>query len=129
MSQLVMIIDDSLLVRKIVEISLKREGFACVSYSDGLEALRAIAENRHPVPHLIFLDIGLPKMDGYDLVRHLKTKPQFHEAVIVMLSARDGITDRLKGRLAGAQHYMTKPFKIQDILSIVHSYLDIPVTV
>ena len=64
MSKLVMIIDDSLTVRKIMETSLKREGFASVSYPDGIEALRALNERRHPIPDLVLLDIGLPKMDG-----------------------------------------------------------------
>ena len=71
------------------------------------------------MPDLVFLDIGLPKMDGYEVARRLKTKPQFSNAVIVMLSRRDGMIDRLKGRLAGAKDYnITKPFKTQDIISI-----------
>jgi len=123
MSKLVMIIDDSLTVRKIMETSLKREGFASVSYSDGIEALRALNEKRHPVPDLVILDIGLPKMDGYEVARHLKTKQQFGNTTIVMLSKRDGVIDRLKGRLAGAKDYITKPFRTQDVMSIIHAHL------
>jgi twitching motility two-component system response regulator PilG len=77
MSKLVMIIDDSLTVRKIIETSLKREGFESVSYPDGIEAIRALNEKRHRTPDLVILDIGLPKMDGYEVARHLKTKSQF----------------------------------------------------
>ncbi len=123
MSKLVMIIDDSLTVRKIIETSLKREGIASVSYADGVEALLALNERRCPVPDLVILDINLPKMDGYEVARHLRTKQQFGNTVIVMLSKRDGVIDRLKGRLAGAKDYFTKPFRTQEVMSVVHSYL------
>ena len=126
MSKLVMIIDDSLTVRKIIETSLRREGFSSVSYPDGIEALRALHERRHPIPDLVILDIGLPKMDGYEVARHLKTKQQFGDTIIVMLSARDGVIDRLKGRLAGAKDYITKPFRTQDVMSVIHSHLNFP---
>ena len=104
MNKLVMIVDDSPTVRKIIETSLRREGFESVSYSDGIEALRAITEQRmRHIPDLVILDIGLPKMDGYEFARRLKTKPQFNNTVIVMLTSRDRVIDRLKGRLAGAK--------------------------
>ena len=125
MSKLVMIIDDSLTVRKIMETSLKREGFASVSYPDGIEALRALSEGL-PIPDLVLLDIGLPKMDGYEVARHLKTKEQFGNTTIVMITQRDGMIDRLKGRLAGAKDYITKPFKTQEVMTIVHSHLSTP---
>src|ERR1700693_1711992 len=125
MSKLVMIIDDSLTVRKIMETSLKREGFASVSYPDGIEALRALSEGIQ-IPDLVLLDIGLPKMDGYEVARHLKTKQQFGNTPIVMISQRDGMIDRLKGRLAGAKDYITKPFKTQEVMTIVHSHLSSP---
>lgn len=123
MNKLVMVIDDSLTVRKIIETSLRREGIASVSYADGIEALRALSEKRHPVPDLVILDIGLPKMDGYEIARHLKAKQQFGHTVIIMLSSRDGVIDRLKGRLVGAKDYITKPFRTQEVMSVVHSHL------
>ncbi len=126
MSKLVMVIDDSLIVRKIIETSLRREGFASVSYPDGIEALRALAEGRQPVPDLVILDVGLPKMDGYEIARRLKTKPQFAHTIIIMLSGRDGVIDRLKGRLSGAKDYITKPFKTQEVISVIHSHLGVP---
>jgi twitching motility two-component system response regulator PilG len=123
MNKLVMVIDDSLTVRKIIETSLRREGINSISYADGIEALRALSEKRHAVPDLVILDIGLPKMDGYEVARHLKAKPQFNNTVIVMLSSRDGVIDRLKGRLVGAKDYITKPFRTQEVMSVVHSHL------
>lgn len=126
MNKLVMVIDDSLTVRKIIETSLKRAGIASVSYSDGVEALRALQERRCPIPDLVILDINLPKMDGYEVARHFKTKQQFNNTVIVMLSKRDGVIDRLKGRLAGAKDYITKPFRTQEVMSVVHTHLSVP---
>ncbi|HEX3641438.1 MAG TPA: response regulator [Ktedonobacteraceae bacterium] len=126
MSKLVMVIDDSTTVRKIIETCLGRQGFQVLGFPDGVEAMRWLMEPTSRMPDLVFLDIGLPKMDGYEVARRLKTKPQFSNAVIVMLSRRDGMIDRLKGRLAGAKDYITKPFKTQDIISITESYLGIP---
>ncbi len=126
MSKLVMVIDDSLIVRKIFETSLRREGFESVSYPDGIEALRALAEGRQKIPDLVILDVGLPKMDGYEIARRMKTKPHLANTVIIMLSGRDGVIDRLKGRLAGAKDYITKPFKTQEVISTIYSYLGVP---
>jgi twitching motility two-component system response regulator PilG len=123
MSKLVMIIDDSVTVRKIVEVSLRREGIDYVSYSNGIEAVRALTERRNLVPDLVFLDISLPRMDGYQFAQYLKSQPQYDNTVIVMLSGHIGVLDRLKGRLSGARNYLTKPFKTQDILFVVHEYL------
>src|SRR2546428_10969550 len=112
MSKLVMIIDDSPTVRKIIETSLRREGFQSVkypeeietlrastdprssmpdlvvSYADGIQALGALTDPRHPIPDVVILDIGLPKMDGYEIARHLRTKQRFNNSVIIMLSGR-----------------------------------------
>jgi twitching motility two-component system response regulator PilG len=127
MSKLVMIVDDSLIVRKIIETSLKREGFESISFSDGIEVLRAITEQRlRRIPDLVVLDIGLPKMDGYEFARRLKSKPQFNHTVIIMLTSHDGVIDRLKGRLAGAKEYITKPFRTQDVISAIHTHLGVP---
>lgn len=126
MSKLVMVIDDSITVRKIIETCLGRQGFQVLGFPDGVEAMRWLMEPTSRIPDLVLLDIGLPKMDGYEVARRLKIKPQFNNTVIVMLSRRDGMIDRLKGRLAGAKDYITKPFKTQDIISITESYLGMP---
>ena len=123
MSKLVMIIDDSATVRKIVEVSLRREGIDYVSYPSGVEAVYALAERKNLIPDLVFLDISLPRMDGYKFAQYLKSHQQYDNTVIVMLSGHNGILDRLKGRLSGARDYMTKPFRTQDILTVVHEYL------
>lgn len=125
MGKLVMIIDDSLTVRKIIETSLKREGFESVSYGDGIEAMKALTAPDVRIPDLVILDIGLPKMNGYEIARRLKTKQQYNNTVIIMLTGRDGMLDRLKGRLAGAKDYITKPFRTQEVMSVVHSHLGV----
>jgi len=117
----VVIIDDSIVVRKIIETTLRRAGIACTSYQDGVEALQALRERQHDIPDLIFLDIGLPRLDGYDVLRLLKTSPRFDHTPVFMLSARDGMLDRLKSRLAGARGHITKPFKIQELLYVIQS--------
>jgi DNA-binding response OmpR family regulator len=126
MSKLVMVIDDSATVRKIVETCLKREGFEVLVFPDGVEAMRWFTQPNVRIPDLVILDIGLPKMDGYEVARRLKSKPQLSNTVIIMLSRRDGMIDKLKGRLAGAKDYLTKPFKTQDIISVIESHLGTP---
>lgn len=119
----ILVIDDSATVRKILETCLRREGFQVESFHDGVEAIRWLIGPQAHIPDLVWLDIGLPKMDGYEVARYLKTRPKFSKTVIVMLTRRDGIVDRLKGRLAGARAYMTKPFKTQDIVFVTRSLL------
>jgi|SRR5436305_14683402 len=125
MSKLVMVIDDSTTVRKIIEHCLMQKGFAVQGFPDGVEAIRWLTEPETQVPDLVILDIGLPKMDGYEVARRLKSKPQFSNTVIVMLSRHDGIIDKLKGRLVGAKDYLTKPFKTQDVISVIESHLGV----
>ena len=124
MSKLVMVIDDSPTVRKIVEVSLRREGLEVVSFPDGIEALRAITSQQiDHVPDLVVLDIDLPKMNGYEIARYLRSKQQWSRTVIVILSRHDGMIDRLKARLAGTQAYLTKPFTTQMIVDVVNENL------
>jgi twitching motility two-component system response regulator PilG len=115
MNKLIMVIDDSTTVRKIITTCLSREGFAVVSFPDGVESMRWLSQPNGRISELIILDIGLPKMDGYEVARRLKSKSQLSNTVIIMLSRRDGVIDRLKGRLAGAKEYLSKPFKTKDI--------------
>lgn len=117
---LIFIIDDSQTVRKIVEICLRREGYNVQGFGDGVEAIQWLREANTYIPDVIFVDIGLPKMDGYEVVRRLRAKPQLAETAIIMLSRRDGVIDRLKARLVGAKDYITKPFQTHTIISIVH---------
>jgi CheY-like chemotaxis protein len=122
-NKFILVIDDSATVRKIVEICLGREGFGIKGFPDGVEALHWLTASPTRIPDLVWLDIGLPKMDGYEVARHFKANPQFANTVIAMLTRRDGLIDRLKGRLAGAKVYMTKPIKTQDVVFVTRSLL------
>src|SRR5262249_40526194 len=124
----VMVIDDSLTVRKIMESSLQREGFRSVSFPDGLQAMSALSKGEIPVPDLILLDVGLPKMDGYEIAKAFKQKNRLGNTVIIMLSGRDGVFDKLRGRMAGAKEYITKPFKPAEVIAVVRSHLGEPDT-
>ncbi len=124
MNKLVMVIDDSATVRKIVEVSLKREGIDAIGYANGIEALRDITTHKiNRIPDLLILDLDLPKMSGYEIASYLRSKPQWSKTIIVILSKHDGILERLKARLSGAQAYLTKPFTRQIIVDVVNTCL------
>ena len=125
MSKLVMVIDDSLTVRKIVEVSLRRAGIACVSYASGVEAIRGLTKQQELVPDLVILDIGMPHLDGCRVARYLKMRHRFRTTTIIMLSGHSSVLDRLKGRLAGAKEYLTKPFTTQEMMALVRAHLQI----
>jgi twitching motility two-component system response regulator PilG len=120
----IMVIDDSLVVRTILKIGLERKGFQVECCEDGVEALLSLGEpGRQALPDLIILDIMLPRLDGYEVMRLLKGRPDLCGIVVLILSARDGTLDRLKGRLAGAKGYVTKPFKMQEVVGAVRDLL------
>jgi twitching motility two-component system response regulator PilG len=120
----IMVIDDSFVVRKILAIGLARAGFEVECYEDGVEALRSLQDpERQELPDLVILDIVLPKMDGYEIAVLLRSRPELSRIVIVVLSRRDGILDRLKGRLAGASAYIMKPFRMSEVVQVVSELL------
>lgn len=127
-NRLVVIIDDSITVRKIVEISLSREGFEVVGFADGVEALLWLTGPQGRLPGLILLDITMPGMNGYEVARYLKARPHVGNTAIVMLTRRDGMVDRLKSRLVGAVDHLSKPFQTQQLLKVVISHLGNPQT-
>jgi len=127
MHQLILIIDDSVCVRKIVETTLRREGYATMGFADGESALRWLASEQERIPSLIILDVTLPKMDGYTVLSCLRKRAATAQTPVVMLSRHSGLLDRLKGRLAGACVYLTKPFRQQTILEVVRAQMAQPV--
>ncbi len=124
MSNLVMVVDDSLTVRKILEVSLKRAGMEVIVFSDGIEALHALTyPTLTRLPDVVILDIMMPKLNGYAFARLLRSKPYMRHIPIVMLTSRDGTISHLRGRIAGANVYLTKPFKTQEIVEVVQRCL------
>lgn len=118
MSALVLIIDDSPTVRKIIEVCLHRAGYQVKSFPDGIETFRWLNTAEARIPDLVFVDLCLPTMDGYDIIQRLKAKPAFAHTVFVMISQRDGVLDRLKGRLAGDKDYLVKPLKTAELVTV-----------
>lgn len=121
----VMLIDDSDTVRKIIEVSFQRIGIPISSFPDGITAIRALAQHQVTVPRLLLLDIGLPRMNGYEVASILRSKKEFEQTIIVMLSGRDGVVDRFRSKLIGARDFIPKPFRVSQVVNIVCSYLDI----
>lgn len=117
--KLVMAVDDSLTVRKIVSITLERLGYRVMTAKEGGEAL---SEAASILPDLILLDITMPGMDGYQVCKAIKQNPATKRIPVVMLSGKDGFFDKVKGRLAGATDYITKPFQEATLAEAVRKY-------
>jgi twitching motility two-component system response regulator PilG len=116
----VLVVDDSPTVRKIVQLTLQREHMRVITASDGLSALAAVADEE---PDLILLDIMLPRMDGYNICRIIREKKEFRHIPVIMLSGKDGLFDKVRGRLAGSSEYLTKPFDSVELVQSVKKHL------
>lgn len=116
----IMIVDDSKTIRKTAETLLTRAGFRVVTAEDGFEALAKISEHN---PELIFVDIMMPRLDGYQTCALIKNNEHFRATPVVMLSSKDGLFDKAKGRIVGSDDYVTKPFSKNEILEVVQRYL------
>ena len=116
----VLVVDDSPTVRKIVQLTLQRENMRVITASDGLSALAAVADAD---PDVILLDIMLPRMDGYNICRIIRDKLEFRHIPIIMLSGKDGLFDKVRGRLAGSSEYLTKPFDSVELVQSVKKHL------
>jgi twitching motility two-component system response regulator PilG len=125
MRKVVMIVDDSMTVRKVVEVELSRAGYEVVAAPDGVEALRSLLVPDARLPELILVDIEMPRLDGYQFALRCQSReqPRLSHIPLVMLTRRAGIVDRLKARLAGARGYLTRPFKERELLALVASFI------
>ena len=116
----VLVIDDSNTIRRSAEIFLTQAGHRVMLAEDGFDALAKVGEFE---PDLIFCDILMPRLDGYKTCTVIKQNPKYGSIPIVMLSSKDGVFDRARGRIAGSQDYMTKPFTKQEMLQAVTRYV------
>ena len=114
-----MVIDDSRTIRRTAETLLEREGYQVFTATDGFEALSMIADNR---PDLIFLDVMMPRLDGYQTCALLKHHKVFRHTPVVMLSSKDSLFDRARGRVVGAENYITKPFTRDELMTVIEQY-------
>jgi twitching motility two-component system response regulator PilG len=115
----VLVVDDSNTIRRSAEIFLKQGGHEVLLAEDGFDALAKVNDYQ---PHLIFCDILMPRLDGYQTCAIIKRNARFSGVPVVMLSSKDGVFDKARGRMAGAQDYLTKPFSKEQLLQAVQQF-------
>lgn len=115
-----MVVDDSQTIRKTAEALLGKAGYEVVSAQDGFEALALVAQHG---PDLIFIDIMMPRLDGYQACALIKGNRQYAKTPVIMLSSKDGLFDRARGRLVGSDQYLTKPFTRDELIAAVEAHL------
>lgn len=115
----VLVVDDSNTIRRSAEIFLKQGGHEVLLAEDGFDALSKINDHQ---PQLIFCDILMPKLDGYQTCAIIKRNPKFAAIPVIMLSSKDGVFDKARGRMVGSQDYLTKPFTKDQLLQAVQQF-------
>jgi twitching motility two-component system response regulator PilG len=115
----VLVIDDSNTIRRSAEIFLKQGGHQVMLAEDGFDALAKVNDY---LPQLVFCDILMPRLDGYQTCAIIKRNPKFAGLPVVMLSSKDGVFDKARGRMVGAEEYLTKPFTKDQLLQAVQQY-------
>jgi twitching motility two-component system response regulator PilG len=116
----IMVIDDSQTIRRTAETLLVKEGYTVITAADGFEALAKVADHR---PDLIFIDIMMPRLDGYQACALIKNNARYAATPVIMLSSKDGLFDRARGRIVGSDEYLTKPFTRDELLGAVRTHL------
>jgi len=116
----VMVIDDSKTIRRTAETLLTKAGCVVITATDGFDALAKIADTR---PNIIFIDIMMPRLDGYQTCSLIKNNSEFKTTPVIMLSSKDGLFDKAKGRIVGSDQYLTKPFSKTELLGAIQPYL------
>jgi len=116
----VLVIDDSKTIRRTAETLLSREGCEVHTAIDGFDALSKIADHH---PDIVFVDIMMPRLDGYQTCSLIKHNKVFRTTPVIMLSSKDGLFDRARGRIVGSEHYLTKPFTKDELLNAIHGQL------
>ena len=116
----VMVIDDSNTIRRSAEIFLTQAGCQVILAQDGFEALAKINDHQ---PNIIFCDILMPRLDGYQTCALIKNNQLFRSTPVIMLSSKDGLFDRARGRIVGSEHYLTKPFTRDELLSAIERHV------
>ncbi len=112
----ILVIDDSKTIRRTAETLLAKEGCTVFTAMDGFDALSKIADHR---PDVIFVDIMMPRLDGYQTCSLIKHNSNFKDTPVIMLSSKDGLFDRARGRIVGSEHYLTKPFTRDELLGAI----------
>jgi twitching motility two-component system response regulator PilG len=117
----ILVIDDSKTIRRTAETLLSKEGCQVFTAIDGFDALSKIADHQ---PDLIFVDIMMPRLDGYETCSLIKNNKTFKETPVIMLSSKDGLFDRARGRIVGSEQYLTKPFTKDELLGAISNQIN-----
>ena len=115
----VLVIDDSNTIRRSAELFLRQAGYEVILAEDGFDALSKISDHQ---PSIIFVDVMMPRLDGYQTCALIKQNPVYRSTPVIMLSSKDGLFDRARGRLAGSDQYLTKPFNKDGLIRAVMDY-------
>lgn len=116
----VIVVDDSKTIRHSAESLLGNMGCEVVTAADGFEALAKVADTH---PDIIFVDIMMPRLDGYQTCALIKHNPEYKETPVIMLSSKDGLFDRARGRVVGSEQYVTKPFSKDELLTAIRAHV------
>ena len=116
----ILVVDDSKTIRRTAETLLTKEGCQVFTAIDGFDALSKIADHQ---PDLIFVDIMMPRLDGYETCSLIKHNKMFKETPVIMLSSKDGLFDRARGRIVGSEQYLTKPFTKDELLGAISNQI------
>ena len=116
----IVVVDDSIGIQCVTRSLLEKAGCEVEIASDGFEALSRIIEFH---PHLIFIDVTLPRVNGYQACAVIKQNPMFKDTPVILLGAKDSLYDRVRGRMVGASQYLLKPFTRDELLDVVERYL------
>ena len=116
----VLVIDDSKTIRRTAETLLTKEGCEVFTAVDGFDALSKIADHQ---PDIVFVDIMMPRLDGYQTCSLIKHNKVFRQIPVIMLSSKDGLFDRARGRIVGSEHYLTKPFTKDELLGAIEAHV------
>lgn len=115
----VMVVDDSKTIRRTAETLLKKAGCEVITAIDGFDALAKIVDGQ---PDVIFVDIMMPRLDGYQACALIKNNKRFKSTPVIMLSSKDGLFDKAKGRIVGSDQYLTKPFSKEELLGAISQH-------
>jgi twitching motility two-component system response regulator PilG len=118
----VMVIDDSKTIRRTAETLLSKAGCEVITATDGFDALSKIADTD---PAIIFVDIMMPRLDGYQTCALIKNNSAYKNTPVIMLSSKDGLFDRAKGRIVGSDQYLTKPFSKDELLGAIRDHVQV----
>ena len=121
---LVVVVDDSKTIRRSAEVFLAQEGYKVMLVDDGFKALGTIADHH---PQIVFVDVMMPRLDGYQTCSLIKRNPDYRRIPVIMLTSKDGLFDRARGKLAGCDDYLVKPFTREALIGVIDRHVRPPV--